>query len=74
MTPDEIEASIADGTFTTRLMQEVELIPKPLENGKTELTIIMPSWFSKHLTLDTQNYIMQMLQENIPKLCNSNSC
>ena len=38
MTPDEIETSIADGTFTTRLMQEVELIPKSLENGKTELT------------------------------------
>ncbi len=74
MTPDEIETSIADGTFTTRLMQEVELIPKSLENGKTELTIIMPSWFSKHLTLDTQNYIMQMIQENIPMLCNYNSC
>ena len=32
MTPHEIEAALADGTFTKLLIQEVEFIPKPLEN------------------------------------------
>lgn len=68
MTPDEIQQAIADKTFFTKLMEDVELKrrngPFP---GTFLLDIVFPEWFTENVDAEHRKTIMELVRHHAHK-------
>ena len=61
MTPEDIQASILDGTFGTRVMNEggIQIIKHPGNNGTMQLEFKAAPWFVAYVPVDVQTRFKQ---------------
>ena len=62
MTPDEIEAATADGTFFATLLRETRIGTAPgATPGTTSMTLEFPEWFARHVAPDSRAAIQRAI-------------
>jgi hypothetical protein len=69
MTPDEIHTAVADGSFFSRLMNEVIIRKERTpHDGKFNVTLEFPSWFDEYLDPETKTMIRNKILLNIGRI------
>ena len=62
MTPEEIEAAVADGTFLSKLAADLVVRPSSAGPGRTRVELSLPAWAEEHLTEETREMLRRQIQ------------
>ena len=71
MTPEEIEIAVANVTFFTILMNDVDITVCPSGDGKTALSLKFPSWFDENLTEETKELVKARIRSHAQEAVDS---